>query len=409
MTSVFITLIILTFSLRYWLTYRQIQHVKLHAAQVPERFKALISQEAHEKAAEYTVDRASFSQQSLFIELAILIALTLGGGLDWLDQMLRPHFSGIQLGMALIFSLMALSWLIDLPLAWYRQFVIEARHGFNRMTARLFFSDLLKQALLGLFIGAPILYVVLWLMGAMGNIWWLYVWAFWTSINLLLMLIYPTWIAPLFNKFSPLEDGETRGRIEALLARCGFKSNGLFVMDGSKRSSHGNAYFTGLGKNKRIVFFDTLLGRLSPPQIEAVLAHELGHFHHKHILKRMFSMFAGALGLLWLLGQLIDNPNFYSALGISQISTAMGLILFSLALPLATFPLNAIFSAISRKHEFEADAFAARHARKEDLIQALLKLYEDNASTLTPDPLYSLFHDSHPPAAIRISHLEQQT
>ncbi len=301
---------------------------------------------------------------------------------------------------------MAISAVIDLPFALYRQFVIEARYGFNRMTLGLFFADLLKHTLLGVVIGAPVILAVLWLMGAMGSAWWFYVWLFWCAFNLLILFIYPTWIAPLFNKFAPLEDGEMKSRIEALLARCGFRSNGLFVMDGSKRSSHGNAYFTGFGNNKRIVFFDTLLARLAPPEVEAVLAHELGHFRRRHVVKRIVFMFAAALGFLWLLGQLIDAPWFYAGLGVPAQSTALALILFFLVIPVFTFPLSPLLSRMSRRHEFEADAYAAAQTAAADLGRALVKLYEDNAATLTPDPLHSLFYDSHPPAAQRIARLQ---
>jgi len=305
--------------------------------------------------------------------------------------------------------MMAISGAVDLPLSLYRQFIIEARHGFNRMTLGLFFSDLAKQTLLGAAVGAPVILAVLWLMGAMGNLWWLYVWLFWSAFNLLVMFVYPTWIAPLFNKFSPLEEGEMKRCIEALLTRCGFRSSGLFVMDGSKRSSHGNAYFTGFGNNKRIVFFDTLLNRLAPPEIEAVLAHELGHFRRHHVIKHIALMFAGSLALLWLLGQLIDAPWFYAGLGVPAQNTALALalILFFLVIPVFTFPFTPLTSYLSRRNEFEADAYAAEHASATDLIRALVKLYQDNASTLTPDPLHSLFHDSHPPAAQRIARLQQ--
>jgi STE24 endopeptidase len=306
----------------------------------------------------------------------------------------------------MIFSLMLISGIIDLPLSLYRQFVIEACHGFNRMSLGLFFADMLKQSLLGIAIGAPVILAVLWLMDAMGNFWWFYVWLFWSGFNLLIMFIYPTWIAPLFNKFSPLEDGEMKSRIEALLIRCGFRSSGLFVMDGSKRSSHGNAYFTGFGNNKRIVFFDTLLARLTPTEIEAVLAHELGHFRRKHIVKRIIFMFATSLAFLWLLGQLINAPWFFSGLGVSAENTTLALILFFLVIPVFTFPLSPLMSHFSRQHEFEADAYAAEHTAASDLIRALVKLYEDNASTLTPDPIHSMFYDSHPPAAVRIAHLQ---
>ena len=308
----------------------------------------------------------------------------------------------------MIFSLTFISGLIDLPLSLYRQFIIEARYGFNRMSLGLFFTDLAKQTLLGVAIGTPVILAVLWLMGAMGERWWLWVWLFWSTFNLLLMFIYPTWIAPLFNKFSPLADGEMKTRIEALLARCGFRSSGLFVMDGSKRSSHGNAYFTGFGDNKRIVFFDTLLSRLQPGEVEAVLAHELGHFRRRHIVKRMVVMFASSLAFLWLLGQLIDAPWFYAGLGVPEGNTALALILFFLVVPVFTFPLSPLMSHFSRRHEFEADAYAAEHAAAGDLVHALVKLYDDNASTLTPDPLHSLFYDSHPPAAQRIARLQLQ-
>jgi STE24 endopeptidase len=295
---------------------------------------------------------------------------------------------------------------VDLPFAIHRQFVVEARHGFNRMTPALYCADLAKQMLLGVLIGAPVIAAVLWLMEAMGAYWWLYVWAFWCLFNLAIAFIFPTWIAPLFNKFSPLADGEMKTRIESLLTRCGFRSSGLFVMDGSKRSSHGNAYFTGFGRSKRIVFFDTLLERLAPSEAEAVLAHELGHFACRHIVKRIVFMFAGSLVFLWLLGQLIDAPWFYAGLGVDAQNTALALILFVLVVPVFTFPLSPLSSALSRRHEFEADAYAAANASGDDLTRALVKLYEDNAATLTPDPLHSLFYDSHPPAAQRIARLQ---
>ncbi|EKE17928.1 MAG: hypothetical protein ACD_10C00205G0001, partial [uncultured bacterium] len=326
----------------------------------------------------------------------------------WLHGFWTSRLDGLSYGLAMIFSLLLLSGVLDLPLSLYRQFVIESRYGFNRMTLGLFFTDLAKQSLLGVAVGAPLILIVLWLMGAMGPLWWLYVWLFWSAFNLLAMFIYPTWIAPLFNKFSPLEDGEMKSRIEALLERCGFHSSGLFVMDGSKRSNHGNAYFTGFGNNKRIVFFDTLLARLSPPEIEAVLAHELGHFRKSHVVKRTVLMFASSLGFLWLLGQLIDAPWFFSGLGVPAQNTTLALILFFLVMPIFTFPFSPLMSRLSRQHEFEADAYAAEHTAAADLSRALVKLYEDNASTLTPDPIHSMFYDSHPPAAQRIARLQQQ-
>lgn len=410
MTPDFTTLFLAAFSLtligRLWLTLRHIQFVKAHRGAVPTDFSEQISLEAHQKAADYTVDRSKVGLISTLIDASLLLALTLGGGLNLLHEVWAPRLDGIIYGLAMLFSLMLISGLIDLPFSLYRQFVIEARYGFNRMTLSLFFADLIKQSLLGLVIGAPVIAAVLWLMGTMGELWWLYVWIFWSIFNLLIMFIYPTWIAPLFNKFSPLEDGETKSRIEALLTRCGFRSSGLFVMDGSKRSNHGNAYFTGFGNSKRIVFFDTLLTRLSTNEVEAVLAHELGHFRKKHIVKRMVFMFASSLGFLWLLGQLINAPWFFNGLGVSAENTTLALILFFLVIPIFTFPLNPLMSYFSRQHEFEADAYAAQHTAADDLTRALVKLYEDNASTLTPDPIHSMFYDSHPPAAVRIAHLQ---
>ena len=405
-TLVFLVAFALTLAVRLWLGLRHIRFVSAHRAAVPADFAERIPLAAHQKAADYTVDRCRTRLVTTLVDAALLLAFTLGGGIAWLHALWAPRLDGIAYGLAMIFSLMAISGLIDLPFSLYRQFVIEARYGFNRMTLPLFFTDLAKQALLGLAIGAPVVAAVLWLMGAMGAAWWFYVWLFWAAFNLLLMFVYPTWIAPLFNKFTPLAEGETRTRIETLLSRCGFRSSGLFVMDGSKRSSHGNAYFTGFGNNKRIVFFDTLLGRLAPPEIEAVLAHELGHFRKRHIVQRIIVMFASSLAMLWLLGQLIDSPWFYAGLGVPAQNTALALILFFLVIPVFSFPFSPLLSQLSRRHEFEADAYAAEHTAAADLARALVKLYEDNASTLTPDPLYSLVYDSHPPAAQRIARLQ---
>jgi STE24 endopeptidase len=405
-TTLFIAAFTLTLLGRLWLTLRHIRFVRAHSNAVPAGFTERISLEAHQKAANYTVDRSRITLFSTLLDAALLLAFTLGGGLNVLHDFWTLKLDGLSYGIAMIFSLMLISGIIDLPLSLYRQFVIEARHGFNRMSLGLFFADMLKQSLLGIAIGAPVILAVLWLMDAMGNFWWFYVWLFWSGFNLLIMFIYPTWIAPLFNKFSPLEDGEMKSRIEALLVRCGFRSSGLFVMDGSKRSSHGNAYFTGFGNNKRIVFFDTLLARLTPTEIEAVLAHELGHFRRKHIVKRIIFMFATSLAFLWLLGQLINAPWFFSGLGVNAENTTLALILFFLVIPVFTFPLSPLMSHFSRQHEFEADAYAAEHTAASDLIRALVKLYEDNASTLTPDPIHSMFYDSHPPAAVRIAHLQ---
>ena len=407
-TLFFLLAFALTLAARLWLKFRHIRFITAHRNAVPADFAARIPLAAHQKAADYTVDRNKTVIFTTLLDAALLIILTLGGGLAWLNDFWAARLDGLSYGLAMIFSLMLLSGILDLPVSLYRQFVIEARYGFNRMTLGLFFGDLLKQTLLGVAIGAPLILVVLWLMGAMGPNWWLYVWLFWSAFNLLAMFVYPTWIAPLFNKFSPLEDGEMKSRIEALLNRCGFRSSGLFVMDGSKRSNHGNAYFTGFGNNKRIVFFDTLLSRLSPPEIEAVLAHELGHFRKKHVVKHIIVMFASSLVLLWLLGQLIDAPWFFNGLGMPAQNTTLALILFFLVMPIFTFPFSPLTSYLSRKHEFEADTYAAEHTAAADLSQALVKLYEDNASTLTPDPIHSMFYDSHPPAAQRIARLQLQ-
>ena len=403
----FLLMLALATATRLYLAYRQLACVAAHRAAVPAKFTERIGLEAHQKAADYTLAKTRFGVQGLIVETAVLLGWTLGGGLQLLHDFWSVRLDGLGYGVALIFSVVFISSLIDLPFSLFRQFVIEERFGFNRMTLKLFVTDLIKSTALGLAIGTPVLLAVLWLMGAMGEWWWLYVWAFWCGFNLLILFLYPTWIAPLFNKFSPLDNAELKARIEALLARCGFASNGLFVMDGSKRSSHGNAYFTGFGKNKRIVFFDTLIERLQPEEIEAVLAHELGHFRHRHVLKRIVLMFALTLGFLWLLGQLMLTPWFYEGLGVGAQNTAMALTLFFLTLSVFTFPFSPLGSLLSRRHEFEADAYAARHASSDDLIRALVKLYEDNASTLTPDPMHSLFYDSHPPAALRIAHLEQ--
>jgi STE24 endopeptidase len=394
-------------ALRLYLAWRQISHVLACRAAVPDQFAGRIELSAHRKAADYTVARTRFGVLSLVVEIALLLVLTFGGGLQALDDLWSARLSGPGYGVALIFSVMLISALVDLPLTLYTQFVIEEKFGFNRMTFRLFLIDLLKQTTLGVAIGTPVLLAVLWLMAQMGSLWWLYVWLFWCSFNLLILFIYPTWIAPLFNKFSPLDDAPLKARIEALLQRCGFATSGLFVMDGSRRSNHGNAYFTGFGKSKRIVFFDTLLGRLQPVEVEAVLAHELGHFKHRHVIKRIVLLFALSLAGLALLGQLIDAEWFFNGLGVGVHNTALALILFFLVAPVFSFLLTPLISLLSRRHEFEADRYAAEHASADDLVKALVKLYEDNAATLTPDPLHSLFYDSHPPAALRISHLAQ--
>jgi STE24 endopeptidase len=333
------------------------------------------------------------------------LALTLGGVINWLSALWEHVFEQRSLahGVALCGSVAVLLAILDLPLLIYRTFVLEARFGFNRITRRLFVMDLLKQAILAALFGIPLLLIVLWLMERMGELWWLYVWIVWAAFNLLLLFIFPTFVAPLFNSFTLLRDPDLTDRIEGLLRRCGFRSRDLYVIDGSKRSSHGNAYFAGFGPAKRIVFFDTLLARLTPSEVEAVLAHELGHHRLRHILKRVTLLLAASFGLLWGLGQLIDKPWFYEGLGTSIRSPAVALLLFTLVVPVFTFFLQPLSGLYSRRHEFEADAYAAAHASAADLGSALVKLYKDNAATLTPDPLHSAFYDSHPPAATRIA------
>ncbi len=405
----FIIFFLLTLSLRFWLANRQIRHVLAHQDKVPAEFSPKIGLDAHQKAAAYTIAKTKFGVASLFFSSAVLIGFTLMGGLQWLAaQVLGLTGPGMayQLGLVIAFGLV--SGLLDLPFDYYRQFVIEQKFGFNKMTPGLFFADLAKGLLLGALIGLPLVWVVLALMHKAGSLWWLYAWLVWSGFQLLMMVLYPTVIAPLFNKFTPLADESLKARIEGLMARVGFASKGLFVMDGSKRSAHGNAYFSGFGANKRIVFFDTLLERLAPQEIEAVLAHELGHFKLKHIIKRIALMFAISLAFLALLGYLKNQLWFYTGLGVDPLlggSDAMALILFMLVLPVFTFVLSPLSSITSRKHEFEADAFAATHASGADLVSALVKMYEDNASTLTPDPLHSAFYDSHPPASVRIAQL----
>jgi STE24 endopeptidase len=405
---VFLVMLALTTALRAWLSLRQWRHVIAHRAVVPAEFADRIDLAAHQKAADYTIAKLQLGLAELAVDAAFLLLLTFGGWLAASDHFWHTIFpaNAYAHGLALFASLGIAGFIIGLPFSLYRTFRLEVRFGFNKMTPALFVADLFKQLLLTVLIGAPLLLAVLWLMGAMGEQWWLWVWITWLGFNLLVLLLYPTFIAPLFNKFTPLADGAMKARIEALLARCGFASSGLFVMDGSKRSAHGNAYFTGFGRAKRIVFFDTLLDKLAPGEVEAVLAHELGHYKRRHVVKRIAMMAAVSLVLLWLLGQLIDQSWFYEGLKVGTGGTAMALILFSLVLPVFTFPLSPLMSLLSRRHEFEADAYAARQASSNDLIAALLKLYRDNAATLTPDPLHSLFYASHPPANERIAHLK---
>lgn len=391
-----------------WLALRQANHVAAHRQAVPEAFRQHIDLSAHQRAADYTLAKLRSGHVEHLLAVLVLLAWTLGGGLDWLDTQWRALGLGeMSTGIAFILSAMLISALLDLPLALYRTFGLENRFGFNRTTPQVFVSDTLKQLLVSLVIGVPILWLVLWLMGNAGTWWWLYAWASWTGFSLLMMWAYPTLIAPLFNQFKPLENPELRHVVEGLLARCGFESNGIFIMDGSRRSSHGNAYFTGMGRNKRIVFYDTLIQSLTPAQIEAVLAHELGHFRRNHIRKRMISLFALSLTGFGLLGWLSQQDWFYHGLGMQTPSVHAALMLFLFVSPVFAFWLQPLSALISRKHEYEADAFAAQHSSSSQLVQALVTLYQENASTLTPDWLYSAFHDSHPPAPLRIAHLQQ--
>lgn len=408
-TLLFIALLIAVTLTRLVLIERQMRHVRTHRPSVPPHFADRISLEAHQKAADYTLAKQRLARWGLGIEVIVLLAWTLGGGLEALHSFWATRTSGFVYALALAGSFTFAGSVIELPLSLYRQFVLEARFGFNRMTPGLFVADLIKGTLLGAALGIPLLWAVLAFVDGVGPLWWLATWGFWMVFNLLMLMIYPNFIAPLFNKFQPLEDPELKGRIEALLQRCGFASSGLFVMDGSRRSSHGNAYFSGFGQSKRIVLFDTLKERLTPGQIEAVLAHELGHFRCHHIWKRIVTAFASSFIALALLGALTATPAFYAGLGVVDTqgqTPIMALLLFGLSAPLVSFFLTPVSSALSRRHEYEADAYAARQVDAGELIAALVKLYEDNASTLTPDPLHSLFYDSHPPASLRIQHLQ---
>ena len=414
----FVSVLVLTLAVRFWLASRQIRHVLAHRAAVPAEFAEKIPLAAHQKAADYTVAKTKFGLLTLLVNYAVLIGFTLLGGLQWLALYLHEMTGAAgspmlyQLGLMVAFAV--ISGLIDLPFEYYQQFVLEQRFGFNMMSKKLFFTDLLKNIGLTAALGLPLLWVILFLMAKSGDLWWFYAWIVWSAFSLLMMVIFPNFIQPLFNKFTPLADEALKSRIEGLMRRVGFASKGLFVMDGSKRSAHGNAYFSGFGANKRIVFYDTLLSRLAPHEIEAVLAHELGHFKLKHIVKRIAMLFLVSLGFLALLGFLKTQPWFYAGLGVDPVTLALtgqptdalALLLFMLVLPVFTFLLGPLTSLSSRKHEFEADAFAATHTQADDLVSALVKMYEDNAATLTPDPLHSAFFDSHPPASVRIRHLK---
>ncbi len=406
-TLIFLAALAIATSVKLWLGLRQLRHVRAHRDTVPAEFADEITPEAHRKAADYSNAKTRVSLAGILFEVVLVLAITFGGVLQALHNLSAGWFEpGVARGVTLMVLLGVLMAVIEMPFDLYRTFVVEQRFGFNKMTLRMFVIDGCKHALLGAALGIPLAAAMLWVMEGMGASWWLYAWVVWVAFNLMVLAIFPTWIAPLFNKFSPLDDTQLKARIERLLERCGFKVRGLMVMDGSKRSSHGNAYFTGFGKTKRIVFFDTLLARLTPQEVEAVLAHELGHFKLKHVIKRMAWTFAASLAFLWLLAQMMTQSWFYSGLGVTSPSTAMALVLFFIVVPQFTFLFSPLSSYYSRKHEFEADRYATEQTVAADLITALVKLYKDNAATLTPDPLHSLFYDSHPPATARIARLK---
>ena len=398
---------------KFWLASRQIRHVAAHRNDVPLPFKATITLAAHQRAADYTLVKGRLGLLSMAFGTAVLLGWTLLGGIGALNEAVRdavqPRFGAMAYQLAMLASFAVISGALDLPFDLYSTFRIEQRFGFNHMTWRLYLADMLKGALVGALIGLPISALMLWIMGATGGLWWLWAWGAWMAFNVLILVFYPTVIAPLFNKFEPLADESLRARVQALMARCGFAAKGLFVMDGSRRSAHANAYFTGFGAAKRVVFFDTLLGKLSPGEVEAVLAHELGHFKHKHVIKRIGAMFAISLAGFALLGWLMTHAWFYTAFGVrpsmSAPNDAVALLLFLLVAPVFGFFVSPLFAQISRKHEFQADAYACQQSSGADLAGALLKLHEDNAATLTPDPLYVRFYYSHPPASERLAAL----
>lgn len=407
-TQIFVAVIVVSLAVRVWLGLRHIRHIQQHRQQVPAAFLQTISLDAHQRAADYTTAKVKLRLNETVIESLVLLALTLGGILQTLDQVWQQWLPTHEIirGALIICSAMLISGFATLPFDYIQTFKVDEEFGLNKMSPAMFFSDMIKHSVVGVLLGGPILFAALWLMQSAGEAWWLYLWLIWSAFNLFMLAVYPVWIAPLFNKFTPMQDQTLKARIEALMQKCGFASQGLFVMDGSTRSGHGNAYFTGFGKNKRVVFFDTLLEKLNADEIEAVLAHELGHFKHQHVIKRIVMMFGLSLVGLALLGYLIKQEWFFTGLGVAQASNHMALLLFVLVSPVFMFILRPLLAAYSRTNEFEADHYAAQQSRPAFLIDALVKLYRDNASTLTPDPLHSAFYDSHPPASLRIAKLE---
>ena len=408
-TFIFLFAILTSVVALLWLNFRQDRAIKGSFNEVPEGFNETITLEDHQKAGHYTQAKLLANHFEIIFSTIVLLIWTLGGAMNWLDVFWHERISDpILLGTVFILSIMMIASFIDLPFSIYRNFILEEKFGFNRMTIKTFTGDLVKELILTIALGIPLIYAILYLMNmsTIGDYWWIYVWAILSFFTITMMWIYPTFIAPIFNKFKPLENNSLRNRIDNLLDRTGFGSDGIFIMDGSKRSSHGNAYFTGIGKNKRIVFFDTLLKGMEEREIEAILAHELGHFHHKHVRQRIVSSFIFSLVSLALLGYLIKQGWFFHGLGISEPSAHTALVLFSLTLPVFSFFITPISNLISRKHEFQADAFAASHTDANDLISSLTKLYRENSSTLSPDRYYSAFHDSHPSAILRIARLQ---
>ena len=412
-TLLFAAVLVIGLLTRFYLASRQIRHVARHRNEVPAAFASIISLVSHQKAADYTIVKSRFGMLEMAFGAAVLLGWTLLGGIDALNQALMSSslaaYGSLVPQLALLAAFGLISGLLDLPFTLYTTFRLEERFGFNKMTFRLWLADLLKSALVGLVIGLPIVALILWLMGSAGSVWWLWAWGVWMAFNLLVLVLFPTVIAPLFNKFKPLEDEALKARVTALMQRCGFAAKGLFVMDGSKRSAHANAYFTGFGAAKRVVFYDTLLKQLSPAEVDAVLAHELGHFKHKHIIKRIVLMFAMSLAGFALLGWLSTQVWFYTGLGVrpnfAAANDALALLLFLMVVPLFSFFVSPVMAQFSRKHEFEADAYAVSQTDGRDLANALLKLYQDNASTLTPDPLFVKFYYSHPPASERLGRM----
>jgi STE24 endopeptidase len=408
-TYLFLLALLLSFITQLWLTARQQQSINNQRHRTPAPFAQQITLNAHQKAADYTIAGLKLERFDLLLSTALVMAWTLGGGLEWLNQLwLAKELSPLHTGVIVILSVMLITHIIELPIAAWRTFIIEQRFDFNHTSIGLFISDQFRELVLMFVLMTPLLYSALWLTENQEH-WWLTVWLVWTGFSLLMLWVYPTLIAPLFNRFSELDDVILKQRIEQLLQRTGFTSNGIFVMDSSRRSGHGNAYFTGLGQSKRIVFYDTLLKSLNHDEIEAVLAHELGHFHHGHVRQRLVTMIILSLGVLILLSWLSKQPWFYNGLGVTQMANYVALILLMFCAPVFGYFLHPLMLAITRHHEYQADSFAARHCDAQQLSNALIKLYNENATTLTPDPLYSAFHDSHPTALARIQHLSDNT